>query len=674
MFNKNDSKRKPVPPEGRDSRVNVRGLVLFLCMLTLTGALWSFQMGRERTVVELSYPDFMQKLEAGEVSEGEIIYGTEPMVQDIRGLMRVKAGPGKDQGLTPFHLKHRVTDRLSETLAQKGFAQRSSNTVFMQLLMGIIPVVLFFAVLWFVFWRQFKSAGKGTLSFGKSRARMLSRDRNKVTFKDVAGIKEAKEEISEIVDFLKDPKKFQRLGGRIPKGVLMTGPPGTGKTLLAKAIAGEADVPFFSISGSDFVEMFVGVGASRVRDMFEQGRKHAPCLIFIDEIDAVGRSRFSGIGGGHDEREQTLNQLLSEMDGFDTSEGVIIIAATNRPDVLDPALRRPGRFDREIVVDMPDINEREQILKIHVRSVKLAKEVDLAIIARGTPGYSGADLANLVNEAALTAARGNKKAIGMEEMEEARDKVRWGRERRSRLMDEKEKKCTAYHEAGHALVQAVLDAGEYPVHKVTIIPRGQSLGSTMYLPTKDKYTQSKKELLVRLATVMGGRIAEETILGDITSGAYSDIRYATAIARKMVCEWGMSEKLGNVHYGVDDEQPIFLGRELARPQSVSEATTRVIDEEVRRFMDEAIEQARKVLNDNKDKLIALGEALLEFETLDGEEVMEIVRTGKLSRPPAAPDENKNVPPPVLPTASTENKVEPPPMPDAPGIGSAPANA
>ncbi|MBI5819555.1 MAG: ATP-dependent zinc metalloprotease FtsH [Verrucomicrobia bacterium] len=673
MFNKNDSNRKPTPPEGRDGRVNVRGVVLFFCVLTFTGALWVFQAGRERPVVELSYPDFMQKVEAGEITGGEIIYGTEPMVQDIRGEMRVKPGPGKEKGLIQFHLKHRVTDMLSETLAQKGFAQRSSNTVFTQLLVSVIPVVLFIALLWFVFWRQFKSAGKGTLSFGKSRARMLSRDRNKVTFKDVAGIKEAKEEISEIVDFLKDPKKFQRLGGRIPKGVLMTGPPGTGKTLLAKAIAGEADVPFFSISGSDFVEMFVGVGASRVRDMFEQGRKHAPCLIFIDEIDAVGRSRFSGIGGGHDEREQTLNQLLSEMDGFDTSEGVIIIAATNRPDVLDPALRRPGRFDREIVVDMPDINEREQILKIHVRSVKLAKEVDLAIIARGTPGYSGADLANLVNEAALIAARANKKAVTMEEMEEARDKVRWGRERRSRLMDDKEKKCTAYHEAGHALVQAILDAGDCPVHKVTIIPRGQSLGSTMSLPTKDKYTQGKKELLMRLAMVMGGRIAEEMILGDITNGAYGDIRYATAIARKMVCEWGMSEKLGNVHYGVDDEQPVFLGRELARPQSVSEATARVIDEEVRRFTDESYEQAKKLLNDNKDKLIALGEALLEFETLDGEEVMEIVRTGKLSRPHES-GEDKNVPPPIAPATSEENKSETPPLPNAPDIGSAPANA
>ncbi len=669
MFNKNDNSRKPLPPEGRDNRVNVRGLVLFLGFLVLTVAFWTWQAKHEANVVELTYPEFVQKLEAKEIQDGAVVYGADSKLQEITGAM--KRGDGK--AWVPFRLTHRVTDQLSEELAQKGFVPKTNNNLLVQGLLPVVPFLLLAMLIWLFLWRQFKSAGKGTLSFGKSRARMLSRDRNKVTFKDVAGIKEAKEEISEIVDFLKDPKKFQRLGGRIPKGVLMTGPPGTGKTLLAKAIAGEADVPFFSISGSDFVEMFVGVGASRVRDMFEQGRKHAPCLIFIDEIDAVGRSRFSGIGGGHDEREQTLNQLLAEMDGFDTSEGVIIIAATNRPDVLDPALRRPGRFDREIVVDMPDINEREQILKIHVRNVKLAKDVDLAIIARGTPGYSGADLANLVNEAALIAARGNKKAVGMEEMEEARDKVRWGRERRSRMMDEKEKKNTAYHEAGHALVQAVLDTGDYPVHKVTIIPRGQSLGSTMYLPTKDKYTQGKKELLVRLATVMGGRIAEEMILGDITSGAYGDIRYATAIARKMVCEWGMSEKLGNVHYGVDDEQPVFLGRELARPQSVSEATARVIDEEIRRFTDEAYEQAKKVLTDNKDKLIVLAEALLEFETLDGDEVLEIVRTGKLGRPHDSGDD-KNTPPLLTEPVPTESSPEPTSLPPAPDIGSAPANA
>ncbi|MBM3891554.1 MAG: ATP-dependent zinc metalloprotease FtsH, partial [Verrucomicrobia bacterium] len=436
-------------------------------------------MRRQNSVVELSYPAFIEKVRDGEIVDGTISYGNDSFVQDIRGYLLTKTDKGKEPARVQFHLQHRVTEALSEELSQRGFTVKAGNSTLMQLMVGLLPVLLFFLLLWFFFWRQFRAAGKGTLSFGKSRARMLARDRNKVTFKDVGGIAEAKEEVREIVEFLRDPKKFQRLGGRIPKGVLMTGPPGTGKTLLAKAIAGEADVPFFSISGSDFVEMFVGVGASRVRDMFEQGRKHAPCLIFIDEIDAVGRSRFSGIGGGHDEREQTLNQLLAEMDGFDTSEGVIIIAATNRPDVLDPALRRPGRFDREIVVDMPDLHEREQILKLHARNVKLAIGVDLKRIARGTPGFSGADLANLVNEAALIAARGNKKAIGMDELEEARDKVRWGRERRSRSMDEREKKATAYHEAGHAIVQVLLDPGDYPLHKVTIIPRGQSLGSTM---------------------------------------------------------------------------------------------------------------------------------------------------------------------------------------------------
>ena len=413
------------------------------------------------------------------------------------------------------------------------------------------------------------------MSFGKSRARLLSRDKNKVTFKDVAGMQEAKEEVEEIIEFLKDPKKFQRLGGRIPKGVLMVGPPGTGKTLLAKAIAGEADVPFFSISGSDFVEMFVGVGASRVRDMFEQGKKNAPCIIFIDEIDAVGRSRFSGIGGGHDEREQTLNALLVEMDGFDTQEGVIIMAATNRPDVLDTALLRPGRFDRQIVIDMPDLNGREEILKVHARDVKLAKDVDFKVIARGTPGFSGADLANLINEAALLAARNDKKGVGMEEMEEARDKVRWGRERRSRVMDEKDKKITAYHEAGHALVMCKLEFTE-PLHKVTIIPRGMYLGATFSLPEKDKYHESKKQLLDEIAGIMGGRIAEELIFGDYTSGAAGDIKQATHIARKMVTEWGMSEKIGMVNVS-DREEHLFLGRDLfkaARGQRANLARNR----------------------------------------------------------------------------------------------------
>ncbi len=482
--------------------------------------------------------------------------------------------------------------------------------------------------------RQIRATGKGALSFGKSRARMLTRDKNRSTFKDVAGVEEAKEEVQEVVDFLKDPKKFQRLGGRIPKGVLMIGPPGTGKTLLAKAIAGEADVPFFSISGSDFVEMFVGVGASRVRDMFEQGRKNAPCLIFIDEIDAVGRSRFSGIGGGHDEREQTLNALLVEMDGFDTQEGVIIIAATNRPDVLDPALLRPGRFDRQIVIDLPDLNGRVGILKVHTRSIKLDKDVDLQIIARATPGFSGADLANLVNEAALLAARKNKKGVDTDDLEEARDKVRWGRERRSRVMDEHDKKVTAYHEAGHALCIHLLEGTE-PLHKVTIIPRGMYLGATMQLPEKDKHTEGRKELLDQIAGLMGGRIAEELIFGEITSGASGDIKQATRIARLMVTEWGMSDKLGPISYG-ERSEPVFLGRDFSRGDAHSEAIAQEIDAEVHRIVTEGQERARAIITEHRDKLEALAQALLEYETLDAENIGEIMSTGKLQNPPKRP--------------------------------------
>jgi cell division protease FtsH len=460
---------------------------------------------------------------------------------------------------------------------------------------------------------------------------MLARDRNRVTFRDVAGVEEAKEEVQEIVDFLKDPKKFQKLGGRIPKGVLMVGPPGTGKTLLARAIAGEADVPFFSISGSDFVEMFVGVGASRVRDMFEQGKKSAPCIIFIDEIDAVGRHRGHGLGGGHDEREQTLNALLVEMDGFDTQEGVIIIAATNRPDVLDPALLRPGRFDRQITVNLPDVKGREEILRVHSKRVKLAEGVDLAVVARGTPGYSGAELANVINEAALLAARRGLKAITMAEMEEARDKVRWGKERRSLAISEKEKENTAYHEAGHALLCEVLEHTD-PLHKVTIIPRGPSLGSTMYLPVEDKYTNRKNELLDRLVVIMGGRVAEEIVFGDVTNGASGDIRMGTSLARKMICEWGMSERLGMVEYG-EHEDYVFLGRDISRARAYSEATAQEIDREVKRLCDDAYQRAMKVLTQRKDVLIAIAKALLEYETLDGSQIREIINNGRLINPP-----------------------------------------
>jgi cell division protease FtsH len=493
---------------------------------------------------------------------------------------------------------------------------------------------------------------------------MLAKERNKTMFKDVAGIEEAIEEVSEIVEFLKDPKKFQRLGGRIPKGVLMVGPPGTGKTLLAKAIAGEADASFFSISGSDFVEMFVGVGASRVRDMFEQARRATPCLVFIDEIDAVGRSRGHGLGGGNDEREQTLNALLVEMDGFDTQEGIIIIAATNRPDVLDPALMRPGRFDRQVVVNLPDVRGREGILKVHAKNVKLMPDVDLSIIARGTPGYSGAELANLLNEAALLAARLNKRGVGMEELEEARDKVRWGRERRSLAMTDEEKKNTAWHEAGHALVNMMLEH-THPLHKVTIIPRGQSLGSTMQLPEKDILSRSRKEMLDDIAVTMGGRIAEEIMSGDISTGAAMDIQQATAMARAMVCQYGMSDKVGMVQYGTDDEF-VFLGREMGRPKVYSESTAREIDEEIKRIIDEGYKTARDILFTHRSKLELIASALLEIETLDRAQVEEIINTGKFTPPPPKPQSGTVLGAPAgTPLPETPPKPAPPKLP---GLG------
>ena len=506
-------------------------------------------------------------------------------------------------------------------------------------LFTFLPFLIIILILFFLFRQQMKSAGRGAMSFGKSKARLLTMDRNKVTFKDVAGIQEAKEELFEIVDFLRDPKKFQKLGGSIPKGVLMVGSPGTGKTLLARAIAGEADVPFFSISGSDFVEMFVGVGASRVRDMFEQGKKHAPCLIFIDEIDAVGRHRGHGMGGGHDEREQTLNQLLVEMDGFDTQEGVIIIAATNRPDVLDPALLRPGRFDRQVTVSLPDVNGREEILRVHVKKIKLAANTDLATIARGTPGFSGAELANLVNESALLAARKGLSAVTIAEMEEARDKVRWGRERRSLAMSDKEKVGTAWHEAGHAYLNMVLPH-THPLHKVTIIPRGPFLGATMFLPDGDKYSTSKKESLANLIVTMGGRIAEGFHSDDVSNGASGDIRQATSLARNMVCEWGMSEKLGMVEYGEGDG-PVFVARDMNKGRNYSEETARVIDAEIKNFIDTAFNEATRILTENRDVIEKIALALLEYETLDATHLKDIIEHGEMKNPPTAPK-----PPPI----------------------------
>lgn len=493
------------------------------------------------------------------------------------------------------------------------------------------PFVLFLG-LWFFLMRQMQMGGNKAMSFGKSKARLLTEERKKVMFADVAGIEEAKNEVLEIIEFLKDPRKFQKLGGRIPKGVLIVGPPGTGKTLLAKAIAGEASVPFFSISGSDFVEMFVGVGASRVRDLFEQGKKHAPCIIFIDEIDAVGRLRGAGLGGGHDEREQTLNQLLVEMDGFDTTEGVILVAATNRPDVLDPALLRPGRFDRQIVVNRPDLRGRAEILKVHTKKVPIATNVDLEIIARGTPGFSGADLENLVNEAALWAARLNKKEVEVVDFEMAKDKVLMGAERKSLILSDEEKRTTAYHEAGHALI-AKLIPGTDPVHKVTIIPRGRALGVTMQLPTDDRHNYSKDYLYNQLAILMGGRVAEELVLNDMTTGAGNDLERATELARKMVCEWGMSEKMGPLTFG-KKEEAVFLGRELGSQRDYSDQIAMEIDKEVKRLVMENYERAKRLLTENMASLKGLAQALLEKEVLDSADIDQIIMQSTSQAVPA----------------------------------------
>jgi cell division protease FtsH len=589
---------------------------------------YQFYREDQQPTAELSYnPDFVKLVESGEIPECEIVSEISGN-QYIRGTQKgIDSRTGKRK---QFKVDVMVTDDLPGWLREHDvkFKFRRESPYFWQIVSSALPILLLLGLLWFMFSRQMKGMGQGALSFGKSRAKMMARDKNKVTFKDVAGVEEAKEEVQEIIDFLKDPKRFQKLGGRIPKGVLLMGPPGTGKTLMAKAIAGEAGVPFFNISGSDFVEMFVGVGASRVRDMFEQGKRNAPCIIFIDEIDAVGRSRFSGVGGGHDEREQTLNALLVEMDGFDTQEGVIIIAATNRPDVLDPALQRPGRFDRQIVIDLPTLDGREAILNIHARGIKLSPSVDLRRIARGTPGFSGADLANLMNEAALLAARSSKEGVDLSDLEEARDKVRWGRERRSRVLDDKEKKVTAYHETGHALVTLLVAESE-PIHKITIIPRGNAyLGATMQLPEKDRYMEGKRKLKGILATMMGGRVAEELIFGDITSGARSDLKQATRLARLMVCDWGMSENMGPQTFG-NHEELMFLGRGISSSQDFSEDTSRKIDADVSWLLRTAYTEAKDILEKNRDKLEQIAKALLERETLDARDVEELMKHGRL---------------------------------------------
>ena len=532
----------------------------------------------------------------------------------------------------PFVVKGRITEseyKELRSLLGSRLTEEPSSTIWTDLLFSLLPFLLIIGLLYFLFVRQLRMAGKGALNFGKSKAKLLTRENEKIVFKDVAGCDEAKEEVSEIVDFLKDPKRFRKIGGNIPKGVLMVGPPGTGKTLLAKAVAGEAEVPFFSISGSDFVEMFVGVGAARVRDMFEQGRKNAPCLIFIDEIDAVGRQRGAGLGGGNDEREQTLNSLLVEMDGFDGHEGVIIIAATNRPDVLDNALLRPGRFDRQVVIDLPDLEGREAILKVHAKKIKLSDDVELNSLARATAGFSGADLANLLNEGALIAARRRKKVVERIDLDDAREKISFGRERR-RVMDEEDRKIIAYHEAGHAIVQAEIDDGLLPIHKVTIIPRGQSLGSTMFTPKKDILNHSKRRVLNQICCAMGGRAAEEIEIGDITSGAAGDIRMATNIARSMVCDWGMSD-LGMISFG-DKQDQVFLGKELSRAQNYSEETAQKIDIAIKTIIDEQYSRARKILEDKIDALHTSAEALLEHETIEGKHIHEILEKGKILSP------------------------------------------
>jgi len=543
-----------------------------------------------------------------------------------------------------------------ERLADRGVrinAQPDDSNVpsLFSVLLSWFPMLLLIGV-WIFFMRQMQSGGGKAMGFGKSRARLLTEKVGRVTFDDVAGIDEAKQELQEIVEFLKDPQKFQRLGGKIPKGVLLVGPPGTGKTLTARAVAGEANVPFFTISGSDFVEMFVGVGASRVRDMFEQGKKHAPCIIFIDEIDAVGRHRGAGLGGGNDEREQTLNQLLVEMDGFEANEGVILIAATNRPDVLDPALLRPGRFDRQVVVPNPDVMGREKILKVHMRKVPLAPDVDPKVVARGTPGFSGADLANLVNEAALLAARLGKRVVGMAEFENAKDKVMMGAERRSMVMTDEEKRLTAYHEAGHAIV-AIHNPDSDPVHKATIIPRGRALGMVMRLPEGDRISLSKAKLMADLKVAMGGRIAEELIFGKerVTTGASSDIKMATDISRRMVTEWGMSDKLGPLMYG-ENSQEVFLGHSVTQSKNMSDHTAQLVDEEVRRIVDESYEGAKTILVDNIEQLHTLAKGLLEYETLSGDEIHALLRGETIDRT----EREAPTPPPAKPTAGRRGTV------------------
>jgi cell division protease FtsH len=602
----------------------VKNIILWVVIAIVLMSVFNNFAPRQTSSRHMEYSQFIQDIKTGQVSrvliEGRTIRGAKQT-----GERFTTYSPG-DPGLIGDLLNNGVAIDVKPP-EQQG--------LLMQIFISWFPMLLLIGV-WIFFMRQMQGGGggRGAMSFGKSKARMLSEDQVKVTFSDVAGVEEAKEEVGELVEFLRDPGKFQKLGGKIPRGVLMVGSPGTGKTLLAKAIAGEAKVPFFTISGSDFVEMFVGVGASRVRDMFEQAKKHAPCIIFIDEIDAVGRHRGAGLGGGHDEREQTLNQLLVEMDGFEGNEGVIIIAATNRPDVLDPALLRPGRFDRQVTVPLPDVRGREQILRVHMRKVPLGDDVKPRVIARGTPGFSGADLANLVNEAALFAARANLKLVGMQEFEKAKDKIMMGAERRSMVMNDEEKKLTAYHEAGHAIVGLKVPSHD-PVYKVSIIPRGRALGVTMFLPEEDKYSYSKQKLESQICSLFGGRIAEEMIFGPefVTTGASNDIQRVTDIARNMVTKWGLSSKLGPMVYS-EDEGEVFLGRSVTQHKAVSDETAHLIDEEIRHFVDHNYERAKKILEDHLDKLHAMADALIKFETIDRGQIDNIMA----GKPPGKPSD------------------------------------
>ena len=613
---------------------NIKTAIFWVVIIMVVVLFWTVvHNNKSQQVAQLSYTQLMNEMTAGKIKSVAITGN------DLQGTYK----DDNQQLHAVIPTNHQTLDDMWQKVDIK--YNKESGSGWVNILINAIPFVLLLAF-WIFMMRQMQSGGNKALSFGKSRARLHSSQQKKVTFKDVAGVEEAKEELQEIIEFLREPQKFQKLGGRIPKGVLLIGPPGTGKTLLARAIAGEASVPFFSISGSDFVEMFVGGGASRVRDLFEQGKKNAPCIIFIDEIDAVGRHRGAGLGGGHDEREQTLNQLLVEMDGFESNEGVILVAATNRPDVLDPALLRPGRFDRRVVVGRPDVRGREMILRVHTKKVPLSDDVDLSVVARGTPGFAGADLANLVNEAALVAARQNRKVVTQFDFELAKDKVMMGVERKSLIISDEEKRNTAYHEAGHALVAALIPEAD-PLHKVTIIPRGMALGLTMQLPIDDKHSYNKEYLQAQLAILMAGRIAEEKFMHHITTGAGNDIERATEMARKMVCEWGMSE-LGPMSYGKKEEQ-IFLGREIAQHRDYSEATAIEIDKQVRKLVDAGYERAQDIIVEKGDALARIAEALLEREVLDGAEVRLLIEGGTLtayskSKPPEGGDKQQVIRP------------------------------